>query len=173
MTSCGRGRDSATPECFGRGEGRFSFKARNDLFSFQSYVRFEEFYCFTRFWKIWRQTFKLLRFWFRRCLGGIFENFAPSPSILCELRLRPWVFSRPWHFWCWSLRCNELECTDLVHWTGGHGTVFCHVLQLSFLFLCWKSTLTVILPQIKKTRSLSNVGHRGTKAENLAWHTTG
>ena len=26
--------------------------------------------------------------------------------------------SRPWHFRCWSLRRNELECTDLVHWTG-------------------------------------------------------
>ena len=54
----------------------------------------------------------------------------------------------------------------------GHCTVFRHVMQLS-LVLCWKSTLTVILPQIKKKRSLSNVGHRGTKAENLAWHSTG
>ena len=26
--------------------------------------------------------------------------------------------SHPWHFRCWSLRRNELECTDLVHWTG-------------------------------------------------------
>ena len=25
--------------------------------------------------------------------------------------------SHPWHFRCWSLRRNELECTDLVHWT--------------------------------------------------------
>ena len=55
----------------------------------------------------------------------------------------------------------------------GHCTVFRHVMQLSLLVLCWKSTLTVILPQIKKKRSLSNVGHRGTKAENLAWHSTG
>ena len=54
-----------------------------------------------------------------------------------------------------------------------HCTVFRHVLQLSLLVLCWKSTLTVILPQIKKKRSLSNVGHQGTKAENLAWHSTG
>ena len=45
----------------------------------------------------------------------------------------------------------------------GHGTVFRHVMQLSLLVLCWKSTLTVILPQIKKNRSLSNVGHRITK----------
>ena len=25
--------------------------------------------------------------------------------------------SHPWHFRCWSLRRNVLECTDLVHWT--------------------------------------------------------
>ena len=54
-----------------------------------------------------------------------------------------------------------------------HCTVFRHVMQLSLLVLCRKSTLTVILPQVKKKRSLSNVGHRGTKAENLAWHSTG
>ena len=61
-----------------------------------------------------------------------------------------------------------------IWFTGqGHCTVFRHVMQLSLLALCWKSTLTVILPKIKKKRSLSNVGHRGTKAENLAWHSTG
>ena len=75
-------------------------------------------------------------------------------------------------FRCWSLRRNELECMDLVHWTEVLHR-FRHVMQLSLLVLCWKSTLTVILPQIKKQKSLSNVGHRGTKAENLAWHSTG
>ena len=55
----------------------------------------------------------------------------------------------------------------------GHCTVFRHVMQLSLLVLCWKSTLPVILPEIKKKRSLSNVGHRGTTAENLPWHSTG
>ena len=25
--------------------------------------------------------------------------------------------SHPWHFWYWSLRRNELECTNFVHWT--------------------------------------------------------
>ena len=60
-------------------------------------------------------------------------------------------------------------------WLTGqrHCIVFRHVMQLSLLVLSWKSTLTVILPQIKKKRSLSNVGHRGTKAENLAWHSKG
>ena len=54
-----------------------------------------------------------------------------------------------------------------------HSTVFRHVMQLSLLVLREKSTLTVILPKIKKKKSLSNVGHRGTKAENFAWHATG
>ena len=37
-------------------------------------------------------------------------------------------------------------------WLTGqrHCIVFRHVMQLSLLVLCWKSTLTVILPQIKK-----------------------
>ena len=62
-------------------EGRFSFEARNYLFSFQRYDLFEEFFCFPCFWKIWRQTFKLWGCWFRRCLGGLFEHSAPSPGI--------------------------------------------------------------------------------------------
>ena len=49
-----------------------------------------------------------------------------------------------------------------------HCTVFRHLMQLSLLVLRWKSTLMVILPKIKKKKSLSNVGHRGTKAENFA-----
>ena len=53
-----------------------------------------------------------------------------------------------------------------------HCTVFSHVMQLSLLVLCWKSTLTVILRQNKKKRSLSNVGHWGTEDENLDWHST-
>ena len=64
--------------------------------------------------------------------------------------------------------------TAPIWFTGQrHCTVFRHVMQLSLLVPCRKSTLTVILQQIKKKRSLLNVGHRGTKAENLAWHSTG
>ena len=55
----------------------------------------------------------------------------------------------------------------------GHCTVFRHVMQLLVLALCWKSTSAVILSEIKKKKSLSNFGHRGTKAENLASHSTG
>ena len=71
-------------------KGRFSFEARKYLFSFQSYVHFEEFFCFPRFCKIWRQTFKLWSFWFRRCFGAFFENSALSPGIFCE----PWIWPR-------------------------------------------------------------------------------
>ena len=53
-------------------EGRFSFEAWNYLFSFQSYVRFEEFFCFPRFWKIWRQMFELWGFWFGKMFWGSF-----------------------------------------------------------------------------------------------------
>ena len=62
-------------------EGRFSFEARNYLFSFRSYAFSKSFFCFPRFWKIWRQMFKLWGFWFRRCFGALFENSAPSPGI--------------------------------------------------------------------------------------------
>ena len=69
---------------------------------------------------------------------------------------------------------GETNLSAPIWFTGQrHCTVFRHVMQLSLLVLCWKSTLTVTLPQIKKKKSLSNVGHRGTKAENLAWHSTG
>ena len=56
--------------------------------------------------------------------------------------------SHPWHFRCWSLRRNELDCTDLVHWTEALHH-FRHVMQLSFLVLCWKSTLTVLMRKRK------------------------
>ena len=82
MTSCGRGRDLATLECFGRGYRGTIFVRRSKLsLCFPRYVRFESFFCFPRFWKIWRQMFKLWGFWFGRCLGALFENSAPSPSI--------------------------------------------------------------------------------------------
>ena len=295
-------------------KGRFSFEARNYLFSFQSYVRFEEFFCFPRFWKIWRQMFKLWAgaFGFDDVLGALFENSARSPgTFLWTLTTTtsiswkfPFFFSKAepvllaWQLWRSQVRANHFgdgtsktrmkldfralarssaegpsivvaigtsrvrwsmvqkrkksthtqgsqrvivrrlnpssstnqrvlrslfprpdvatvshfavfvdvdvqlqggqaaargqrrkavirDISGVDHWgvtnlsapiwfTGQwHCTVFHHVMQLSLLVLCWKSTWTVILPQIKKKKSLSNVGHRGTKAENLAWHSTG
>ena len=42
MTGCGRGADSATPECFGRGSQGTIFVRSSKFFSFQSYFHFEE-----------------------------------------------------------------------------------------------------------------------------------
>ena len=313
MISCGRGRDSATLECFGRGYSRDDFRSKLEIISFLSRVMSvsKSFFCFLRFWKIWRQMFKLWGFWFQRCFGALFENSAPSPGIFCKLWLRPQVFLENFlsffpkqsRFYLpdsysaskskqstlvmvrrklewkldfralvrssaegpsivvvvgasrvrWSMvqkkkkkkktRKSACDCakahpssstnqrvlrslfprpdvstvshfavfedvdvqlqdgqaaargqrrkavirdiSGVDHWgvtnlsapiwfTGQrHCTVFRHVMQLSLLVPCRKSTLTVILQQIKKNRSLLNVGHRGTKAENLAWHSTG
>ena len=93
MTSCGRGRDSATLECFGRGYRGTIFVRSSKLSLFlPEFCPFEEFFCFPRFWKIWRQMFKLWGFWFRRCFGALFENSARHRAFFCELLLRPQVF---------------------------------------------------------------------------------
>ena len=290
---------------------RDDFRSKLEIISFPFGVMSvsKSLFASPRFWKIWRQMFKLWGFWFRRCVGALFENSAPSPGIFLrtlttttsislkflsffqsrvgftcltamaipslskalwwwyvenqnETRL-PGVHEierrrtidrrRDWYKSCAMIhgpeerkktqgsqrvivrRLNPSSSTNqrvlsslfprpdvatvshfavfvdvdvqlqdgqaaargkrrkavirdisgVDHWgvtnlsapiwfTGQrHCTVFRHVMQLSLLVLCWKSTLTVILPQVKEKRSLSNVGHRGTKAENLAWHSTG
>ena len=50
--------------------------------------RFLRFPCFS---KIWRQTFERCEFWFRRCLGVLFETSLHHRAFYCELRLRPRV----------------------------------------------------------------------------------
>ena len=62
-----------------------------------------------------------------------------------------------------DLRRNELECTDLVHWTEALFFVDAIIVVGSEKHFDGDFT----------PDSLSNVGHRGTKAENLAWHSTG
>ena len=70
---------SATQGRFGRGSRGTIFVRSSKLsLFFPELCPFKEFFCFLRFWKIWRQTFKLQGFWFRRCLGGLFENSALS-----------------------------------------------------------------------------------------------
>ena len=74
---------------------RDDFRSKLENISFPSGVMSvsKSFFCFPRFWKIWRQMFKLWGFWFRRCFGALFENSAPSPGIFfCELLLQPQVF---------------------------------------------------------------------------------
>ena len=98
MTSCGRGRDSATRESFGRGSRGTIFvrSSKLSLFFPEIWPFRRVFFCFPRFWKIWRQTFKLWGFWFRRCLGGLFGNSAPSPGIF--LRTPTTTTSNFWKF---------------------------------------------------------------------------
>ena len=82
MTSCGRGRDSATPECFGRDSQGTMFVRSSELsLFFPELCSFRRVFCFPRFCKIWRQTFEPWDFLFRRCLGALFENCAPSLGI--------------------------------------------------------------------------------------------
>ena len=75
--------------------------------------------------------------------------------------------SHPWHFRCWSLRRNELECTDLIHWTEA-----LHRFSSRDAIMDVGSVLEKHFDGDFSPRSLSNVGHRCTKAENLAWHST-
>ena len=83
MTSCGRGRDSATLECFGRGyQGTIYVRSSKlSLFLPELCPIRRVFFCFPRFWKIWCQMFQLWGFWFWRCVGALFENSTPSPGI--------------------------------------------------------------------------------------------
>ena len=80
--------------------------------------------------------------------------------------------SHPWHFRCWSLRHNELKCTDLVHWTGALHRFSSRDAIIVVGSVLKKHFDGYFTPDQEK-RSLSNVGHRGAKAENLACHPTG
>ena len=82
MTSCGRGRGSATSECFGRGsQGTIFVRSSKLSLFFPELCSFRRVFCFPRYCKIWRQTFEPRGFWFRRCLGALFENCGPSLGI--------------------------------------------------------------------------------------------
>ena len=59
-------------------EGRFSFEARNNLFSFQSYVRFEEFFLFPALLKDLAPNVQALELLVSMRHGGLFDNSAPS-----------------------------------------------------------------------------------------------
>ena len=87
MTSSCCGRDSATPECFGRGSQGASFVGSSKLsLFFPELCSFRRVCCFPRFCKIWPQMFELLGFWFRRCLGAFLRTplrhraFLRSPT---------------------------------------------------------------------------------------------
>ena len=101
MTSCGRGRHSATREFFGRGSRGTIFGRSSKLSLFLPEMSVSERFCFRRFWKIWRHTLKLWSFWFRRCLGG-FRNLRsvtghflrPRSTITSSFRKFPFFFPK-------------------------------------------------------------------------------
>ena len=64
-----------------------NFRSKLEIISFISRVMLisKSFFCFPRFCKIWRQTFEPCGFWFRRCLGALFENCAPSLGIFLRI----------------------------------------------------------------------------------------
>ena len=64
-------------------KGRFSFEARKYLFSFQSYVHLEVFFS-PRYCKIWRQTFDLWGFSFRRCFGALFKLCSVTGNLFAN-----------------------------------------------------------------------------------------
>ena len=93
MRSCGRGRDSASPECFGRGsQGTIFVRSSKISLFFPELFLFRRVLCFPRFCKIWRQTFEPGAFGFDDVLE-LFLKTAPGHwAFSCELRLRPRVF---------------------------------------------------------------------------------
>ena len=61
---------------------RDDFRSKLESISFLSRVMaVSKNFLFPALLKIWRQTFKLWGLWFRWCLGGLFENSAPSPGM--------------------------------------------------------------------------------------------
>ena len=66
------------------------------------------------------------------------------------------------HFWCWSLRRNELECTNLVHWTEELHRFSSRDAITVVGFVLEKHVDDDFTPDQEKDH-FSNFGHRGTK----------
>ena len=76
---------------------RDDFRSKLEIISFLSRdMTFSKSFCFPHFWKIWCQTLKLWGFCFWQCLGGLFENSAPSLGIF--LRTPTTTTSNFWKF---------------------------------------------------------------------------
>ena len=142
MTSCMRGRDSATPECFRQGSRGTIFVRSSKLsLFFPELCSFRRVFCFPLFCKIWRQAFELWGFWFQRCLGALFENSAPSPgifansdwdhkyflkiSILFFFKAEPVLLAwRPWWSPGWAKHfCDGTSKTRTKTWLPGVGEI--------------------------------------------------
>ena len=77
--------------------------------------------------------------------------------------------SHPWHFRCWSPSRNELEWTNQVHWTEALHR-FSSRDPIFVLGSVLERHFDGDFTKMKKKKSLSNIGHRGTTAENFAWY---
>ena len=80
--------------------------------------------------------------------------------------------SHPWHFRCWSLTRNELECTDLVYWTGAlhrFSSRDAIIVVGSVLEKHFDGDFT----QDQEKEITFKLATGVPKAENLAWHSTG
>ena len=73
-------------------EGRFSFEARNYLFSFQSYAFLKSFFCFPRFERFGAKCSSSGAFGFDDVLGLFLKTPLRHREFFRELLLRPQVF---------------------------------------------------------------------------------
>ena len=78
-------------------KGRFSFEARNYLFSFPSYVHFEEFFVSRAFVKFGAKRSSPGTFCFDDVLELFLKTALRHRAFSCELRLRPRVFFENFH----------------------------------------------------------------------------
>ena len=92
----------------------FRSKLENISFLFRVMFISKSFFCFPRFCKIWRQTFKLWSFWFRRCLGAFFESSALSPGIFANPEYDHEMFLKISFIFSKQSRCQLPDsCGDL------------------------------------------------------------
>ena len=86
MTSCGRGRDSATRGCFGRRLSRDVFRSKLENISFLSRVMsVSKSFLFPALLKDLAPNVQALRLLVSTTVfGGLFENSAPSPGIFLQ-----------------------------------------------------------------------------------------
>ena len=94
MRSCGRGRDSATPECFGRGSQGTIFVRSSKIISFLSRVMFisKNFFVSRAFVKFGAKRSSPGAFGFDDVLELFLKTAPGHQAFSCELRLRPRVF---------------------------------------------------------------------------------
>ena len=93
MTSCGRGRDSATPECFGRGsQGTIFVRTSKISLFFPEICSFRRVFVSRAFVRFGAKRSNSGAFGFDDVLELFLETLLGHRASFCELRLRPRVF---------------------------------------------------------------------------------